>query len=738
MKRAVVLLFIGVFSAAVYSQRLLSPTVGGSRVPDADLIKIVKAEDARRFDGVLAGYLKSSNPAVRSRAALAAGRIGDDAAVEPLSDLMIPPDNGDEDMDVRAMAAFAVGEIESIKAAPTLILVLSHRFSTKFIARAIEAAGKVVAANPKAEEAKELNELILSIVARQAGGPPDNRDRSLVLIGLTAILRAKPEGAAQFVVNFLDDKDPRIRADAANTLARLKDKSASQELRSMVRDDVDPVARASAARALGASDDKDALEWLRLAIHDDDQRVRVSAIRSLGALKDTESGELLVDSGKDLLDSYKQSKMAHPTESAELMEIADALGRILAGTKDERATQFLFDLAAADNGFSPNAIIARMKISPGSFADKARFLNNWHQYSTIAQAMGSFADSEGGTPQGIKAKAEAPNTLRGIVQAYNQPVPKAEAFKLLAAPDYLQAFAAYKTADLSAVMRESLQNKDVFIRATAAGILADQPASPENIQALIVAFGKARINDLHDDDAMLAILDALFKIDKRASAPVLINALGAVDYLVRKKALTLLADEELQKLPAVAEATRSARTKPTGQVLPYDPKLLTKLGQVLNKDADYARALSRKNGSVKAILTTTKGAFTIVFNPEDAPLTVDNWVKLARTGYFNGLEVHRVVPNFVMQDGDPRGDGNGGPGWSIRCEINTLPYDRGAVGMALSGKDTGGSQWFVTHSPQPHLDGGYTVFGHVSEKDMAVVDKIVRGDKILRVAIVGR
>jgi len=81
-----------------------------------------------------------------------------------------------------------------------------------------------------------------------------------------------------------------------------------------------------------------------------------------------------------------------------------------------------------------------------------------------------------------------------------------------------------------------------------------------------------------------------------------------------------------------------------------------------------------------------------------------------RRNYFNGITIHRVVPNFVIQDGDPRGDGNGGPGYQIRCEINEVPYERGAVGMALSGKDTGGSQWFVTHSPQPSLDGGYTVF----------------------------
>jgi cyclophilin family peptidyl-prolyl cis-trans isomerase len=134
---------------------------------------------------------------------------------------------------------------------------------------------------------------------------------------------------------------------------------------------------------------------------------------------------------------------------------------------------------------------------------------------------------------------------------------------------------------------------------------------------------------------------------------------------------------------------------------------------------------------------TSKGSFTIEFLPEDAPMTVDNFVQLARRGYFNGITFHRVVPNFVIQGGDPRGDGNGGPAYHIRCEINEVPYDRAAVGMALSGKDTGGSQWFVTHSPQPHLDGGYTVFGRVI-RGMDVVDDIARGDVIRRVVVVER
>ena len=92
----------------------------------------------------------------------------------------------------------------------------------------------------------------------------------------------------------------------------------------------------------------------------------------------------------------------------------------------------------------------------------------------------------------------------------------------------------------------------------------------------------------------------------------------------------------------------------------------------------------------------------------DAPMTAYNFARLADRGFFNGLRIHRVVPDFVVQDGDQRGDGNGGPGYTIRDELNHLPYLRGTVGMALSGPDTGGSQWFITHSPQPHLDAKST------------------------------
>ena len=111
-----------------------------------------------------------------------------------------------------------------------------------------------------------------------------------------------------------------------------------------------------------------------------------------------------------------------------------------------------------------------------------------------------------------------------------------------------------------------------------------------------------------------------------------------------------------------------------------------------------------------------------------------NFVTLAERKYFDEVRFHRVVPYFVIQDGDPTGTGAGGPGYAFRCEYNGLRYDTGALGMALSGKDTGGSQWFVTHGPQPHLDGRYTIFGHVV-KGQDVVDRIRRGDLIRSVTI---
>lgn len=150
--------------------------------------------------------------------------------------------------------------------------------------------------------------------------------------------------------------------------------------------------------------------------------------------------------------------------------------------------------------------------------------------------------------------------------------------------------------------------------------------------------------------------------------------------------------------------------------------------------ADYLSIVTEAAKPLVATVETARGSFQIRLAGNAAPLTVMNFVALARRAYFDGSTFHRVVPNFVIQDGDPTGTGNGGPGYDIRDELNPIEYGEGTVGMALSGPDTGGSQWFATHAPQPHLDGIYTVFGQVVA-GQDVVKRIEQGDRITRVVV---
>lgn len=139
---------------------------------------------------------------------------------------------------------------------------------------------------------------------------------------------------------------------------------------------------------------------------------------------------------------------------------------------------------------------------------------------------------------------------------------------------------------------------------------------------------------------------------------------------------------------------------------------------------------------MQAVIHTDKGDMTFELFPNEAPGTVDNFVKLINQGFYNGLNFHRVIPNFVIQGGCPNGNGTGGPGYTIRCETEGNPHKhvRGSLSMAHAGKDTGGSQFFVCHSPQPHLDGIHTVFGQLTG-GFEVLDAIRAGDRMTQVAV---
>ena len=225
------------------------------------------------------------------------------------------------------------------------------------------------------------------------------------------------------------------------------------------------------------------------------------------------------------------------------------------------------------------------------------------------------------------------------------------------------------------------------------------------------------INALRDsdrdpaNDAKLAILTAISKYNKPEAVEAIKSALANQDHLVRRHAVDLL------KQMGAGDFSDRIGVVQTGH-----DKLF------------YQRVVARLDKKVTATIYTDKGQIKLELLPQDAPITVDSFITLARKGYFNNLTFHRVVPNFVIQGGDPRGDGEGGPGFTIRDEINQRPYLRGTVGMALDWRDTGGSQFFITHSPQPHLDGRYTVFGQVVT-GMTIVDSLTQADVIERVRI---
>jgi cyclophilin family peptidyl-prolyl cis-trans isomerase len=229
---------------------------------------------------------------------------------------------------------------------------------------------------------------------------------------------------------------------------------------------------------------------------------------------------------------------------------------------------------------------------------------------------------------------------------------------------------------------------------------------------LTVAYEKAEADAT--PDARLAILDALAAYPAGPAAditPALTRALNDREWPVRVKAATIL------------------RARGVATAAPVRPAPLRQPSEFYESDK-----LLRPAYSPQAYIETVAGTIQIQLDVIDAPLTTLAFIEQARAGVFNGLKVHRLIPNFVIQAGDPRGDGEGGPGYTIRDELSMRPFVRGSVGMALSGPETGGSQFFITLSPQPHLDARYTLFGHVV-KGMELLDRVALGDVIVKITI---
>ena len=228
------------------------------------------------------------------------------------------------------------------------------------------------------------------------------------------------------------------------------------------------------------------------------------------------------------------------------------------------------------------------------------------------------------------------------------------------------------------------------------------------------------LGQLGDSASVPALVPLLSRFGTTEDADVRASAVGALAAIKTREALAALAPARRDPERRIREAVCAALKLPADSI-----------GLVKNP---LLRAVSVKPVPRTAQISTERGIIIIAFDHAHAPVTVENFVKLARSNYFDGLAFHRVVPNFVLQDGCPRGDGWGGPGYEIPCEYSDRSYATGTVGMALSGKDTGGSQWFVTLSPQPRLEGRYTVFGSVT-RGMEVVERMMPGDRILKVTL---
>jgi cyclophilin family peptidyl-prolyl cis-trans isomerase len=265
-------------------------------------------------------------------------------------------------------------------------------------------------------------------------------------------------------------------------------------------------------------------------------------------------------------------------------------------------------------------------------------------------------------------------------------------------------------------MYYALDDPDNVVRSIAINALSDHGTVDE---AVLVVRSYGRSAKDSSNDARVATVDFLTAVWKRDSTRFPDSLRAAI------RALPVPPDQGSRDAASgfVLLAAWGAAPPPPLPPLAWYERIVTTL---------VIPALDGRSPLVR--ISSARGVIALRLAPVDAPLTVDNFLTLARAGYYSGTHWHRVVPNFVAQDGDRRGDGSGGPGYAVRDELNRMSYERGALGMALSGPDTGGSQYFITLSFQPHLDAGYTAFGRVVD-GYGPLDATVQGDAIISVSV---
>jgi cyclophilin family peptidyl-prolyl cis-trans isomerase/HEAT repeat protein len=576
----------------------------------------------------------------------------------------------DRSSQVRAMAAFGCQLSGDPGLTPDLLPLLADT-DVSTAAAAARALGSL--ARGDAEDA-----ILAAIPAAKSPEP-----RASMLLSLWRY--ADPASGAA-AAKFVNDPDVKVRSAALFTLSRKPIDSSLAALTAALAD-ADPDAAAMAARALGVLGRKDSIAPLAAALDNGRTPLEINALVALEGILEKNPGAVVAEDRKARILALAGD--ANPNLAIPALVL---LRQFEATDRDVR--QRLWSIALTGDGRRRQVAVVSVV---AAFRDKAK---------AVLDAAAAAPDPP--------LRAAAAETLAFLTTAQASP--------------YRDRLAADKEAVVRLAVLGSLKTSEA-VRENRAIVNSALTDSDSGVRAAAVE----ALGQLNDPSILPLLADALTRSQADASPDVAIAAIGVCEKLRSAPASRAILDSAYrQSKPLVARLARRSLLQTFRADRAAYPAPEYRTGRTT---ADYAALLSEAEKPLQARIELVRGGeFTIRFAGREAPLTVANFVKLARAKYFDGVSIHRVVPNFVLQDGDPTGTGNGGPGYEIRDELNPLPYERGTVGMALSGPDTGGSQWFVTHSPQPHLNGLYTVFGRVAA-GQDVVERVEQWDRILRVTI---
>lgn len=682
---------------------------GGSSIPgpvaaaDPSLIGIMQVEDRRGGAAELRSYLDDARPEIRSRAALAVGRIGRAEGVSALAPLLADPDTS-----VRRWAAFALGEIDDSTAGAALAHHLASRSETDPVTRSlcIEALGKLR-------------------TTPEAFGPAlTDPDPTVVEAALLAAWAVPGLDPLEHALRLASSPGAKVRRAAAYCLMRLSgarpsgrtvvpqpgELSGPDRLRLSGRlaelsRDPDPRVRLQAARGLSAFLDPEVTRILRGLIADPDWRVRVEAARSLAASGREGRVEVLRplfrDRNRNVAAAAVEALSTLGPAPAALAELERLLHDPRPRIRKVAYAAYLVRQRASGDPISGDAIDAIERVSRAMLAQM-----DW-SLRVLAADGAVLLPIELSLPILEALIRDEPRVARAAVDPLLQRRARMRREPLLAqVGQELEKLISHPDPVLRALAIESIGT--IFADTT----LSPDPSDWMGLESILDQSYRYSAAVDPSADVRLAVVATTALFAGRPGMPRLLT-LAAEDshYLVRR---------------AAWEAMREHRLAPPREPEPVETDLdAAGLAEVI----DWARS------DHWAVFETEEGTVVARLYTRDAPLTCWNFARLARDGFFDRSRWHRVVPDFVLQAGCDRGDGFGGSDRVIRCEINRRRFVAGALGMALSGKDTGSSQFFFTHSEQPHLNGRYTAFGQI-ERGQEAADRITQGANLWSVRVV--